>query len=57
MKVELLESASEFLTRTESLRASDPFRTNMLGSVASSVATEARTYEKYFWCVITDDSG
>ena len=57
MKVELLESASEFLTRTESLRASDPFRTNMLGSVASSVATEARTYEKYLWWVITDDSG
>ena len=57
MKVSLLESASEFLTRTEPLRASDPFRTNLLGSVAWSVATGTRTYEKFFWWVITDESG
>lgn len=57
MKVALLESASEFLAMTEPLRASDPFRTNLLGSVAFSVAKGARTYEKYFWWVITDESG
>ncbi len=57
MKVTLLESASEFLTRTEPLRAADPFRTNLLGSVASSVAKGSRTYEKYFWWVIDDESG
>ena len=57
MKAALLDSASEFLIKTEPLRAADPFRTNLLGSVASSVAKGARTYEKYFWWVITDESG
>ena len=57
MKATLLESASEFLNQTEPLRAADPFRTNLLGSVASSVAEGSRTYEKYFWWVIANESG
>lgn len=56
MKVTRLESATEFLKETEPLRAVDPFRTNILGSVASSVAKGTRTYEKYFWWVIADES-
>lgn len=55
MKVTLLDSASEFLKQTELLRAADPFRTNILGSVASSVADGSRTYEKYFWWVIANE--
>ena len=57
MNVTLLQSASEFLNQTEPLRAADSFRTNMLGSVASSVAKGSRTYERYFWWVITNESG
>lgn len=56
MKVTLLDSASEFLKQTEPLRAADPFRTNIIGSVASSVAKGSRTYEKYFWWIITSES-
>lgn len=55
MKVTLLDSASEFLKQTEPLRAADPFRTNILGSVASSVASGSRTYEKYFWWTIANE--
>ena len=57
MNVTLLDSASAFLNETELLRASDPFRTNILGSVASSVANGTRTYEKYFWWVIANENG
>lgn len=57
MKVSLLESASEFLVQTQALRAADPFRTNIVGSVASSVADGSRTYEKCFWWIITGEDG
>ena len=57
MSVELLTSAAEFLLRTESLRATDPFRTNILGSVATAVATGNQTYDSYFWWVVTDQAG
>lgn len=56
MPVDLLLSAEEFLHRTQSLRALDPFRTNILGSVATAVAIGNQTYESYFWWVITDGS-
>jgi len=57
MRVSLLRSASEFLVQTEALRAADPYRTNVIGSVASSVAKGSRTYEKYFWWIVTSESG
>lgn len=57
MKVELVATAADFAKRTELLRAADPFRTNIIGSVTSSVAKGTRTYEKYFWWVISDESG
>jgi predicted GNAT family acetyltransferase len=57
MKVSLLQSPSEFLIQTEALRAADPFRTNIIGSVASSVANGSRTYERCFWWIITSASG
>lgn len=57
MPVELLSSAEEFLRRTQSLRALDPFRTNILGSVATAVATGNQAYESYFWWVLTDETG
>ena len=57
MLVSLLVSATDFLKQTERLRTTDPFRTNLLGSVATSVATGHRTYDKYFWWIVTDDEG
>ena len=54
MRIELLTSAKEFLLRTQSLRAIDPFRTNILGSVATAVADGSLTYDAYFWWVLLD---
>lgn len=54
MPVELLTSAHDFLVRTQLLRTSDPFRTNILGSVATAVADGSLTYDDYFWWVVTD---
>ena len=57
MRIELLTSAKDFLLRTQSLRAADPFRTNILGSVATAVADGSLTYEAYLWWVLTDNQG
>jgi len=38
MKVELIESVDEFISTTTAFRATDPLRTNVIGSVALSVA-------------------
>lgn len=55
MRIELLTSAEEFLMRTLSLRAADPFRTNILGGVATSVADGSLTYDAHLWWVLFDD--
>ncbi len=57
MRVFRPTSADEFLRQSESLRAREPFRTNLMGSVATSVATGNATYLEYFWWVVEDDSG
>ena len=57
MRVFRLTSADEFLRQSEPLRARDPFRTNLMGSVATSVATGNSTYLEYFWWVVEDESG
>ncbi len=57
MRIELLTSAEDFLLRTQLLRAADPFRTNILGSVATAVADGSVTYDAYLWWVLTDNQG
>jgi predicted GNAT family acetyltransferase len=57
MPVLLVNSAGEFLRQTLVLRSQDPFRTNLVGSVASSVASGARKYDRYFWWIISDNQG
>lgn len=57
MTVELLASAEEFLLRTRLFRASDAFRTNILGSVAMAVADGSITYDDYLWWVASDEQG
>lgn len=57
MPTERLTSADEFLLRTQELRSADPFRTNILGSVATAVADGTLTYDAYRWWVLSNDQG
>jgi predicted GNAT family acetyltransferase len=56
MQVRLVADAAEFLAATTDLRAGDPVRTNILGSIAQSVV-DGRSYERAFWFVAEDDDG
>jgi predicted GNAT family acetyltransferase len=56
MKVELVGSVQEFLATTATFRAADPLRTNVIGSVALSIADGDRTYDDYRWWVVRDDT-
>jgi GNAT superfamily N-acetyltransferase len=55
MNVELIESVDEFLDVTAGFRAADPLRTNVIGSVALSIADGERTYDDYRWWVVRGD--
>ena len=57
MTVNLLSSVAEFLDSTLSFRADHIYETNIISSVAQSVADGSRTYEKYFWWKVTNPSG
>ncbi|MHB8378367.1 MAG: GNAT family N-acetyltransferase [Acidimicrobiales bacterium] len=54
MDVVRCSSPEEFLTETTPYRGLDPIRTNVLGSVASSVARDARVYDAYWWWLVKD---
>jgi predicted GNAT family acetyltransferase len=56
VRVEQLGGAREFLSRTAEFRAADPVMTNLLGSIASSVAG-GRAYDRAFWWAVADDRG
>jgi predicted GNAT family acetyltransferase len=49
-------TAFEFLERTAALRAADPVRTNVLGSVATGVS-QGRRYEREHWFVLEEAGG
>ena len=55
MQVRLAADAAEFLAATADLRAADPVRTNVLGSVATGVAGGIR-YEAESW-FLAEDAG
>lgn len=52
MKITRIDDAGDFLERTLTLRANLPFETNLIGSVASSIAFEGKKYDESFWWVI-----
>ncbi len=56
MRVTRPADAAEFLERTAAFRASDPVRTNVLGSVATGVL-QGRAYDAEHWFVVEDDGG
>ncbi len=55
MKVILVPDASTFLARSAAFRSVQPYLTNVMGSVATSVAGGHGTYEKMSWWIIEDD--
>ena len=57
MKIERCESPEAFLSATARYRGLDPIRTNVIGSVATSVADDARQYDEYWWWTVLDDQG
>jgi len=57
MPVTLHNSAQDFLDATLGFRAVNSLTLNMIGSVATSVAQGDRTYDRYFWWVIKDETG
>ena len=56
MRVRQAAGPAEFLEATQALRAADPVRTNILGSIALS-AIDGRRYEREFWFVAEDGDG
>lgn len=54
MRVRQVAGPAEFLAATADLRAADPVRTNVLGTVAQSVV-DGRRYERETWLVAEDD--
>jgi len=56
MRVRQASGPAEFLAATQELRAQDPVRTNILGSIALSVV-DGREYEREFWFLAEDDEG
>lgn len=55
MKVELLESVDDFIAASVNLRAAEPLRTNVIGSVSLSVSKGERTYDECRWWLVRDD--
>jgi predicted GNAT family acetyltransferase len=55
MKVQLIESTESFLERSTQCRSDDPLRTNVIGSVAQSVLSGRRRYDRCRWWVVDDD--
>ncbi|MGN6331027.1 MAG: GNAT family N-acetyltransferase [Motilibacteraceae bacterium] len=56
MRVEQLPDPGAFLAATEAIRGTEPVLTNVIGSVAGSVA-EGRQYQRCWWWVVRDDHG
>jgi predicted GNAT family acetyltransferase len=56
VQVERLDDPAEFLRRTAALRAAEPVLSNVVGTVAQSVA-DGRTYEDCWWWLVCDAAG
>jgi GNAT superfamily N-acetyltransferase len=57
MQVVQCASAAEFLRLTDSYRAIEPIRTNILGSVAASVVNGMQRYDESWWWLVHDGVG
>lgn len=57
MEVVRCATPEEFLAATIAYRGLDPIRTNLLGSIAVTVASGNRQYDAYWWWLIEDAPG
>ena len=57
MEVVRCPSAAEFLRLTTTYRAVEPIRTNILGSVATSVMNGTQRYDGSWWWLIRAEDG
>jgi hypothetical protein len=55
MIVELIDDATEFLRLSEAFRSTEPYRTNIIATVAQAVAAGRRHYEKCYWWIVKED--
>jgi predicted GNAT family acetyltransferase len=56
VQVEQIDDAAEFLRRTVALREAEPVLTNLVGTVAQSVA-DGRRFDRCWWWVVSDETG
>ncbi len=54
MDVDLVEGAEDFLERTREHRAAEPLLTNVIASVASTVAAGRRHYDAAWWWLVRE---
>ena len=54
MQVIRYQSPTEFLSATEDLRSAEIVRTNLISSIANSVANGFRVYEAYYWWAVRE---
>ncbi len=57
MNIERCATAKEFLDATVAYRDADPIRTNILGSIAASVAEGTSVYDDAFWWWLLREDG
>jgi GNAT superfamily N-acetyltransferase len=57
MRVERCDSPETFLAATAAHRGSEPIRTNVIGSVATTVVVQGPPSGDCFWWVVRDDRG
>jgi hypothetical protein len=57
MRIERCGTAERFLAATLEYRARDPFRTNVMASVATGVVLDPTRYEECFWWTVHDTGG
>ena len=57
MKALLVPSVDEFLLITENFRKENPEKTNVISSVAQTISSGERTYDKYFWWIVSNEIG
>jgi predicted GNAT family acetyltransferase len=57
MRVERWDKPGEFLEATLAYRAAEPFRTNVMATVAASVVVDTSRYQECFWWTVHDAEG
>ncbi|HUW77384.1 MAG TPA: GNAT family N-acetyltransferase [Candidatus Nanopelagicaceae bacterium] len=55
LSIEQESTAGDFLRASQEFRRLNPIETNVIGSVAESVATGARSYQECFWWIVRRD--